>query len=101
MEAVGIKKFSPKTYPRGILVKPEILKHILTMGYHPVDRGYYEITDTGGKVVFPPITVQPNTAMWVVNTQPFDSQLMFAAVDMVIYTAVRWWRIVGESLEGI
>ena len=35
-------------------------------------------TDTGKTWSSLPLPVQPNTAMWVVNTQPFDSQLMFA-----------------------
>ena len=80
-KAVGIKNVFPMTYPRGILVKPDDPKTIfLTIGdTTPGSTGaIMRSTDTGNTWSSLPLPVQPNTAMWVVNTQPFDSQLMFA-----------------------
>ena len=80
-EAVGIKNVFPMTYPRGILVKPDDPQTIfITIGdTTPGSTGaIMRSTDTGKTWSSLPLPVQPNTAMWVVNTQPFDSQLMFA-----------------------
>ena len=79
--SVGIRDVFPWTYPRGILVKPDDAKTVfVTIGdTTPGQIGtIMRSTDTGVTWKSLKLPVQPNAAMWVVNAQPFDSDILFA-----------------------
>jgi photosystem II stability/assembly factor-like uncharacterized protein len=78
---LGISSVFPYTYPRGIMVqpgKPNVI--FLTIGDTTPGRTgtVMRSTDTGKTWESLNLPVQPNTAMWVVNVQPFDPQVVFA-----------------------
>lgn len=69
------------TYPRGIMVKPDNPQTIfLTIGDTTPGRNgtVMRSTDTGKTWHNLSLPVQPNTAMWVVNAQPYNPQVIFA-----------------------
>ena len=79
--AVGIREVFPMTYPRGIMVQPGSPNVIfVTIGdTTPGSTGtIMRSTDTGKTWENLQLPVQPNTAMWVVNMQPSDPNLVFA-----------------------
>ena len=80
-EPVGIKDVFPWTYPRGIMVQPGSSDTIfLTIGdTTPGSTGtVMRSKDTGKTWERLNLPVDPNSAMWVVNAQPFDPDLIFA-----------------------
>ena len=80
-EPVGIKDVFPWTYPRGIMVQPGSPDTIfLTIGdTTPGSTGtVMRSKDTGKTWERLNLPVDPNSAMWVVNAQPFDPDLIFA-----------------------
>jgi photosystem II stability/assembly factor-like uncharacterized protein len=69
------------TYPRGISVQPDNANVIfLTIGDTTPGRTgtIMRSKDTGKTWDNLSLPVEPNTAMWVVNTQPFDPSVVFA-----------------------
>jgi photosystem II stability/assembly factor-like uncharacterized protein len=79
--SVGVKSVFPMGYPRGIKVKPDDPRVVfMAIGdYTPGSTGAAMRTrDTGQTWESLPLPVQPNTAMWVVNVQPFDPQVVLA-----------------------
>ena len=80
-EPVGIKDVFPWTYPRGIMVQPGSSDTIfLTIGdTTPGSTGtVMRSKDTGKTWERLNLPVDPNSAMWVVNAQPFNPDLIFA-----------------------
>ena len=80
-KAVGVKEVFPMTYPRGILVQPGNPQVIfVTIGDTTPGRTgtVMRSRDTGKTWENLSLPVQPNTAMWVVNAQPFAPQVIFA-----------------------
>jgi photosystem II stability/assembly factor-like uncharacterized protein len=78
---VGIREAFPWSYPRGITVQPDNPKVVLaTIGDTTPGRigGVMRSKDTGKTWESLSLPVQPNTAMWVANIQPFDSKVVFA-----------------------
>ena len=78
---VRVREVFPWTYPRGIMVQPGNPKVIfLTIGDTTPGRTgtVMRSRDTGKTWESLPLPVQPNTAMWVVNIQPCDPQVVFA-----------------------
>ena len=78
---VGIRERFPWSYPRGIAVHPDDPRVVLlTIGdTTPGSIGtVMKSTDTGVTWEELPLPVQTNTAMWVVNVQPFNAQVVFA-----------------------
>ncbi|MCE2405132.1 MAG: hypothetical protein J4F43_08245 [Dehalococcoidia bacterium] len=79
--SVGVRDSFPWGYPRGVLVKPgEANTVFVTIGdTTPGQIGtVMRSTDTGNtwsSLTFP---VEPNAAMWVVNAQPYEADVMFA-----------------------
>ena len=79
--SVGVQEAFPWGYPRGILVKPSDTSTVfVTIGdTTPGQIGtVMRSTDTGKTWSSLSLPVQPNAAMWVVNAQPYDPDLMFA-----------------------
>ena len=79
---IGIREVFPWSYPRGIAVQPgnpEVV--FLTIGDSTPGRigTVMRSKDAGNTWQNLTLPVQPNTAMWVVNIQPFDPQVVFAA----------------------
>ena len=78
---IGIRENFPWGYPRGIMVSPGDPSTIfLTVGdTTPGQIGsVMRSKDTGNTWEELPLPVAPNAAMWVVNVQPFDPQVVFA-----------------------
>ena len=78
---VGIKENFPLTYPRGIMVQPGMPNVIfVTIGDSTPGRtgAIMRSKDTGKTWANLPLPVQPNTAMWAVNSHPADPQLLYA-----------------------
>ena len=78
---VGIRQAFPWSYPRGIMVQPDNPKVVLaTIGDTTPGRigAVMRSKDTGKTWENLSLPVQPNTAMWVANIQPFDSKVVFA-----------------------
>jgi photosystem II stability/assembly factor-like uncharacterized protein len=78
---VRVREVFPFTYPRGIMVQPGNPKVIfLTIGDTTPGRigTVMRSRDTGKTWESLTLPVQPNTAMWVVNIQPTDPQVVFA-----------------------
>ena len=68
-------------YPRGIKVKPDDPRVVfMAIGdYTPGSTGAAMRTrDAGRTWESLPLPVQPNTALWVVNVQAFDPQVVLA-----------------------
>ena len=79
--SVDIRQAFPWSYPRGIMVQPGNPKVVLlTIGDTTPGRigTVMRSKDTGITWESLPLPVQPNTAMWVVNMQPFDPRVVFA-----------------------
>lgn len=77
-----VREVFPFTYPRGIMVQPGNPQVIfLTIGDTTPGRNgtVMRSKDAGKTWESLPLPVQPNTAMWVVNIQPFDPNVVFAA----------------------
>ena len=80
-DQLGIRDVFPMTYPRGIMVQPGKTNTIfVTIGDSTPGRNgaVMRSEDTGKTWQSMPLPVQPNTAMWVVNVQPNDPQLVLA-----------------------
>lgn len=80
-EPVRVREVFPFTYPRGIMVQPGNPQVIfLTIGDTTPGRNgtVMRSKDAGKTWQSLPLPVQPNTAMWVVNIQPFDPNVIFA-----------------------
>ena len=79
--SVDIRQAFPWSYPRGIMVQPGNPKVVLmTIGDTTPGRigTVMRSKDTGMTWESLSLPVQPNTAMWVVNVQPFDPRVVFA-----------------------
>ncbi len=79
--AVGARENFPMHYPRGIQVQPGSPQTIfLTLGDTTPGRTgtVMRSRDTGKTWESLPLPVEPNTAMWVVNANTFDPQMLFA-----------------------
>ena len=77
----GVREVFPYRYPRGIMVQPGSPNVIfLTIGDATPGRTgtVMRSRDTGQTWESLSLPVPPNTAMWVVNSQPFDPQVIFA-----------------------
>ena len=80
-DRLGIKEVFPFTYPRGIMVQPgQPTTIFVTIGDSTPGRTgtVMRSKDTGKTWESLPLPVDPNTAMWVVNVQPADPQIVFA-----------------------
>ena len=80
-DAVGIAEVFPLGYPRGIRVRPDDTRTIfVTIGDStPGSIGtVMRSPDAGKSWEELSLPVQPNSAMWVVNAQPFAPQVVFA-----------------------
>ena len=80
-DQLGIREVFPMTYPRGIMVQPGKTSTIfVTIGDSTPGRtgAIMRSEDTGKTWQSMPLPVQPNTAMWVVNIQPNDPQVVLA-----------------------
>jgi photosystem II stability/assembly factor-like uncharacterized protein len=80
-KSLTIRQVFPWTYPRGIMVQPGNPKAVfLTIGDTTPGRigTVMRSQDTGKTWENLSLPVQPNTAMWVVNIQPSDPQVVFA-----------------------
>ena len=79
--SVGVRDSFPWGYPRGVLVKPgETNTVFVTIGDTTPGRigTVMRSTDTGNTWSSLTLPVAPNAAMWVVNAQPYDTDVMFA-----------------------
>lgn len=80
-KSIGVREVFPWTYPRGILVQPGKTNVIfLTIGDSTPGRTgtVMRSKDTGKTWERLSLPVEPNTAMWVVNAQPSDPNVVFA-----------------------
>ena len=80
-QAVNARQNFPYTYPRGIMVQPDDPQTIfLTLGDTTPGRvgAVMRSKDTGRTWESLPLPTPPNTAMWVVNAQPFDPAVVLA-----------------------
>ena len=80
-KSIGIREVFPWTYPRGIMVQPGNTNVIfLTIGDTTPGRTgtVMRSKDTGRTWESLSLPVEPNTAMWVVNAQPSDPDVVFA-----------------------
>ena len=79
-KSLQIKENFPWSYPRGIMVHPANLEVVfLTIGDTTPGRigTVMRSRDTGRTWENLSLPVQPNSAMWVVNVQPFDPEIVF------------------------
>jgi photosystem II stability/assembly factor-like uncharacterized protein len=79
--AIGVKQAFPFGYPRGVTVQPGQPNVIfVTVGDTTPGRigAIMRSKDTGQTWERLPLPVDPNTAMWVVNIQPYDPSVVFA-----------------------
>ncbi len=79
--SLAIRENWPYGYPRGIMVQPGKPNNIfLTIGDTTPGRigAVMRSADTGKSWQKMNLPVDPNTAMWVVNIQPGDPQVVFA-----------------------
>lgn len=79
--ALDIRQNWPLGYPRGIMVQPDRAGTIfLTIGDTTPGRtgAVMRSKDTGNTWQKMNLPVEPNTAMWVVNVQPSDPNVVFA-----------------------
>ncbi len=80
-DRLGIREVFPMTYPRGIMVQPENPNVIfVTIGDTTPGRTgtIMRTKDTGKTWENLSLPVEPNTAMWTVNIQSTDPQVVFA-----------------------
>ena len=80
-KSIGVRDSFPLTYPRGINVQPGNTNVIfLTLGDTTPGRTgvVMRSMDTGKTWENLSLPVEPNTAMWVVNSQPYDPNVVFA-----------------------
>ena len=80
--SLDIRQNWPYGYPRGIMVQPGKTNTIfMTIGDTTPGRigAVMRSNDTGNTWQEMKLPVDPNTAMWVVNVQPSDPQVVFAA----------------------
>jgi len=80
-KALGVRDVFPWSYPRGIMVQPGSPNVIfVTIGDTTPGRigAVMRSKDTGKTWERLPLSVDPNSAMWVVNVQPADPQVVFA-----------------------
>lgn len=78
---IRVREVFPFTYPRGIMVQPDNPQVVfLTIGDTTPGRigTVMRSKDTGKTWESLSLPVQPNTAMWVVNIQPFDPNIVYA-----------------------
>ena len=79
--SLNVKQNFPYGYPRGVKVQPNDPQTIfLTVGDTTPGRvgAVMRSKDTGKTWEQLPLPVDPNTAMWVVNIQPFDPKVVLA-----------------------
>lgn len=79
--SVGVRQNFPLTYPRGVLVQPGSPQTIfITLGDTTPGRTgtIMRSRDTGQTWENLKLPVQPNTAMWVLSSQPSDPQTILA-----------------------
>ena len=80
-DRLGIREVFPMTYPRGIMVQPESPNVIfVTIGDTTPGRTgtIMRTKDTGKTWENLSLPVEPNTAMWTVNIQTTDPNVIFA-----------------------
>jgi photosystem II stability/assembly factor-like uncharacterized protein len=80
-KSARVREVFPFTYPRGIMVRPDNPKVVfLTIGDTTPGRNgtVMRSRDAGRTWENLSLPVQPNTAMWVVNIQPSDPNIVFA-----------------------
>ena len=80
-QSLRVRENFPLTYPRGIIVQPGSPNVIfLTLGDTTPGRTgtVMRSMDTGKTWESLNLPVDPNTAMWVVNSQPSNPQIVFA-----------------------
>ena len=80
-ESLRVRETFPWSYPRCITVQPGNPRVVfLTIGDSTPGRtgAVMRSQDAGRTWEALSLPVQPNTAMWVVNVQPFDPQVVFA-----------------------
>ena len=80
-QSVGVRQNFPYTYPRGVMVQPDDPQTIfVTIGDTTPGRvgAVMRSQDTGKTWENLPLPTPPNTAMWVVNIQPFDPSIALA-----------------------
>ena len=80
-DRLGIREVFPLTYPRGIMVQPDNSNVIfVTIGdTTPGQTGtVMRSRDTGKTWEDLSLPVEPNAAMWTVNIQPTDPNVVFA-----------------------
>ena len=80
-KSIGVRESFPMAYPRGIKVQPAKSNVIfLTLGDTTPGRTgvVMRSKDTGQSWENLPLPVEPNTAMWVVNAQPDNPDLILA-----------------------
>lgn len=105
--SVGVRQNFPLGYPRGVLVQPGNPQTIfLTLGDTTPGRTgtIMRSRDTGRTWENLTLPVQPNTAMWVINSQPFNPGTVLAGSRYgYLYrsdnggdTWVKLWREVSE-----
>ena len=105
--SVGVRQNFPLTYPRGILVQPGSPQNIfLTLGDTTPGRTgtIMRSKDTGKTWEELTLPVQPNTAMWVLNSPPSSPNTILAGSRYgYLYrsddggdTWVKLWREVSE-----
>jgi photosystem II stability/assembly factor-like uncharacterized protein len=112
--SVGVRQNFPLTYPRGILVQPGNPRTIfLTLGDTTPGRtgAIMRSRDTGQTWEQLNLPVPPNTAMWVINSQPSDPDTLIAGSRYgYLYRSddggeswAKLWREVSEisSILGI
>ncbi len=79
--SIGIGNVFPWSYPRGIMVQPGKPQTVfVTIGDTTPGRigTVMRSLDTGKTWQNLALPVQPNAAMWVVNAQPYNNQVVFA-----------------------
>ena len=81
-KSIGIKEAFPLGYPRGIAVQSGASRKtvFVTLGDTTPGRTgtVMRSKDAGNTWESLSLPVQPNTAMWVVNSQPYDPSIIFA-----------------------
>ena len=80
--SVRMREVFPWGYPRGITIKPGAASNVVLLTIGDTTPGrigtVMRSKDTGVTWENLSLPVPPNTAMWVVNVQPHDPQIVFA-----------------------
>ena len=81
-DPVGIREVFPLTYPRNLRIDPNDpdVAYVTLGDTTPGTTGAVMRTrNRGASWESLELPVQPNSAMWVVNVEPYDPQVLFAA----------------------